>query len=252
MNIRQIRNATLIVDYADKKLLIDPFLADKGAYPPFPNTLNQDSNNPTVDLPIPTEVIIDVDAVIVTHLHLDHWDAAAIALLPKDITIIAQSEEDAAVIRQEGFHHVQAFTGMVNIDGISLTRTNGQHGTGEIGTRMGKVSGVVVNHPDEKTLYIAGDTIWCDEVQDAIRLHHPDVIVVNGGAAQFLQGDAITMTKEDIYRTYREATKSTVIVSHMEAVNHCLLTRQQLQAFIDEKGLSGSIIVPYDGESLSI
>lgn len=125
------------------------------------------------------------------------------------------------------------------------------HGTGEIGKLMGEVSGVVFNHPDEKTLYIAGDTVWCSDVQDAIKHHNPEVIIVNGGAAQFLQGDPITMTKEDIYQTYMEAQQSTIIVSHMEAVNHCLLTRQELKAFIDEKGLSNNILVPNDGESIT-
>ncbi|MCY9191071.1 MBL fold metallo-hydrolase, partial [Bacillus mojavensis] len=36
MNIQQIRNATLVVEYAGEKFLIDPMLAEKGAYPPFP------------------------------------------------------------------------------------------------------------------------------------------------------------------------------------------------------------------------
>jgi L-ascorbate metabolism protein UlaG (beta-lactamase superfamily) len=30
MNIQLIRNATLVVQYAEKKFLIDPFLAEKG------------------------------------------------------------------------------------------------------------------------------------------------------------------------------------------------------------------------------
>ena len=51
MNIKQIRNATLIIEYAGKKFLIDPVFADKGTYPPFPNSLRQDKNNPLVDLP---------------------------------------------------------------------------------------------------------------------------------------------------------------------------------------------------------
>jgi L-ascorbate metabolism protein UlaG (beta-lactamase superfamily) len=116
---------------------------------------------------------------------------------------------------------------------------------------MGEVSGVVFNHPDEKTLYLAGDTIGCNDVEDSIRLHHPEVIIVNGGAAQFLQGDPIIMTKEDIYQTYLEAPLSTIIVSHMEALNHCLLTRSELKAFLDEKELSKHILVPNDGESIS-
>ncbi|PRX25247.1 hypothetical protein BX659_1229 [Orenia metallireducens] len=36
MNIKQIRNATIVVQYEGKKFLIDPVLADKDAYPPFP------------------------------------------------------------------------------------------------------------------------------------------------------------------------------------------------------------------------
>lgn len=38
MNITHIRNATQIIDYAGKKFLIDPMLADKGAWPGFPGT----------------------------------------------------------------------------------------------------------------------------------------------------------------------------------------------------------------------
>ncbi|GIN85820.1 UPF0173 protein YddR [Heyndrickxia sporothermodurans] len=252
MNIKQIRNATMMINYADKKFVIDPFLAKKGAYPPFPNTLNQDKFNPTVDLPIPIEEIIQADAVIVTHLHPDHFDAAAIEILPKSIQIFAQSEKDVESIKKEGFHNVESLTSVSKIGNISLTKTNGKHGTGEIGSMMGEVSGVVFKHQEEKTLYIAGDTIWCNDVQHAIRHHHPEIIVVNGGAAQFLQGDPITMNKEDIYQTYLEAQQSTIIVSHMESVNHCLLTRQELKLFIAEKGLCNQILVPNDGESMSI
>ena len=33
MNIHQIRNATIVVEYAGKKFLIDPMLAEKGTIP---------------------------------------------------------------------------------------------------------------------------------------------------------------------------------------------------------------------------
>jgi L-ascorbate metabolism protein UlaG (beta-lactamase superfamily) len=89
MNIQQIRNATLAVQYAGKKFLIDPFLAEKGTYPPFPNSLRQDQKNPLVSLPSSINDIIDnVDAVIVTHLHLDHFDDAAKDVLPKKLNCL--------------------------------------------------------------------------------------------------------------------------------------------------------------------
>ncbi|AHX21944.1 hypothetical protein [Bacillus cereus] len=86
------------------------------------------------------------------------------------------------------------------------------------------------------------------DVQKVLKTHNPEVIVVNGGGAQFLQGNPVIMTKEDIYQTYMEAQNSTIIVVHMEAVNHCLLTRKELKNFINEKGLSDNILVPSDGE----
>lgn len=42
MKITHIRNATLIVEYGGKTFLIDPMLAEKGTYPPFPNSIRQD------------------------------------------------------------------------------------------------------------------------------------------------------------------------------------------------------------------
>ena len=85
MKINTIRNATIIVEYAGKKFLIDPMLAEKGAYPPFPNSPRQDQHNPLVSLPTSIEDMINVDAVIVTHLHYDHWDEAEKEALPKDM-----------------------------------------------------------------------------------------------------------------------------------------------------------------------
>src|SRR5437763_877769 len=48
LTVRQIRNATLVVEYASKRFLVDPMLARRGAYPPFPNSLRQDQRNPLV------------------------------------------------------------------------------------------------------------------------------------------------------------------------------------------------------------
>lgn len=95
MNITQIRNATLKISFAGKTFLIDPMLAEKGAYPGFDGTLNSHLRNPLVDLPVSLESLFaGVDAVIVTHTHLDHWDEAAGIHLPKSLPIFAQHEQD--------------------------------------------------------------------------------------------------------------------------------------------------------------
>lgn len=103
MNITHIRNATQIIEYAGKKFLIDPMLADKGAWPGFPGTARSELRNPLVALPFSREKIIDVDAVIVTHTHDDHWDEAAIATIPKTLPVFVQHEADAALLRSGDF-----------------------------------------------------------------------------------------------------------------------------------------------------
>jgi L-ascorbate metabolism protein UlaG (beta-lactamase superfamily) len=236
MNIQQIRNATLVVEYAGKRFLIDPFLAEKGAYPPFPNSARQDQNNPLVSLPTSIDNIINVDAVIVTHLHPDHWDNAAKDALPKDIKLFTQNEDDKTEIEGAGFTNIEVLQEDTTVfEGIQLIKTTGEHGRGEMVKHAGEACGVVFKHPTEKTLYVAGDTVWYDGVQEVIDTHKPDIIVVNGGDNQFFEGGSLVMGKEDIYEVYKAAPNAKIISVHMEAVNHWTLSREELKAFIEEK-----------------
>ncbi|TLS50804.1 MBL fold metallo-hydrolase [Paenibacillus antri] len=250
MKIQLIRNATLVVQYAGKKILVDPFLAEKGAYPPFPNSARQDQNNPLVGLPTSIEHITEnLDAVIVTHLHLDHWDEAAKETLPKGIKMFAQNEEDANELGKAGFTNIEVLKENTVFGDIGLVKTKGEHGRGKILKLAGHVCGVVFKHPSEKTLYLAGDTVWYEAVEDTIETHKPEVIVVNGGDNQFLQGGSLVMGKEDIYNVYKAAPEATILSVHMEAVNHWMLSREELRSFLNEKGISSHVRVPNDGEA---
>jgi hypothetical protein len=74
-----------------------------------------------VDLPVPIGEIINVDAVTVTHTHLDHWDGPAKDALPKAIPLFVQNEQDATAIQAAGFADVRVLSAETNCDGISLT-----------------------------------------------------------------------------------------------------------------------------------
>ncbi len=45
--------------------------------------------------------------------------------------------------------------------------------------------GFVVRSEGSPILYVAGDTIWCPEVEQALAAHRADVVVVNAGVAQW-------------------------------------------------------------------
>lgn len=255
MKFQQLRNATLIIEYAGKKFLVDPMLAEKGAFPGFEGTPNSHIANPLVELPIPMDEILDVDAVIVTHIHPDHWDEAAINLVPKDMLIFTQNEKDAAAIQAQGFSNIRVLGEKTVFDDITLIRTPGQHGRGktleEMAEVLGHVSGVVFKHPDEKTFYIAGDTVWYDGVEENLKKYDPDVIVLNSGDAQVVGFDPIIMDKKDVYEVYKAAPRATIIASHMESVNHAMLSRKELREFLSEKNMTQRVLVPEDGETCS-
>jgi L-ascorbate metabolism protein UlaG (beta-lactamase superfamily) len=162
--------------------------------------------------------------------------------VPKKTIIFGQAADETK-FHDWGFTRFQTIYTSFKWDGIEIARTAGQHGTGEIGKQMAPVSGFVLKAAKEPALYIAGDTIWCTEVRDALKKHDPEVIVVNAGAAQFLQGDPITMTSDDVLRVADAAAQADVIAVHMEAINHCLLTREQLRAKTLDR-----VRIPADGK----
>jgi L-ascorbate metabolism protein UlaG (beta-lactamase superfamily) len=250
MNIQLIRHATLRIRYGGCTLLVDPMFSAAGSLPATPNTANQ-RPNPLVDLPLSVEEVLQgIDAVLVTHTHRDHLDDAAIASLPRHLLLFCQPEDEAK-LKQYGFTRVTPIAREVRWEGIRFVRTGGRHGTGEIGEKMGPVSGFVLQAEDEPTLYIAGDTVWCDEVKQAVETHCPEVAVVFAGAAQFVTGGPITMTAEDIKCLAKTCPNTRILVAHMEAWNHCLLSRAELRAILHAQQLADRVLVPEDGESNS-
>ncbi len=251
MKLTLIRNATLRVEVAGLTVLVDPQLDPAGARDAVPGTPNP-RRNPLVELPFPVErVIAGLDAVLVTHLHSDHYDATGRERLPREIPVLCQPA-DAERLRGDGFTNVRQVTDEAVVGTLRLARTEGRHGTGEIGERMAPVSGFVLSAPGEPSLYIAGDTILCDEVREALARHRPDVVVVNAGAARFNEGDPIVMDARDVADLARYAPGTRIVAVHLEAIAHATETRADLRRFLDAAGLADAVAIPEDGETLPI
>ena len=258
--MQQIRNATVKITYGDTTFLVDPMLAEQGAYPGFENTYRSDLRNPLVELPISFKEIMEgVDAIIVTHTHLDHWDDAAQELLPKDLLLFVQNAADAEQIRSQGFSNVRILDGETEFGGVTLHKTGGQHGSDtlyavpELAEILGDVMGVVFEAPDQKTMYLVGDTVWRDEVEQAVARYNPEVIIVNAGAAEVtgFEGDPIIMDKEDTLRMHQAAPNAAFIAVHMGAVNHMTLSRDELSDYVQEVEIQDYVSIPADGEVIS-
>lgn len=256
VNFQLIRNATLKLEYAGTTFLVDPMLGDKDAYPGFANTVRSELRMPLTALPMPVEEVLDVDAIVLTHLHADHWDEAARRLVPRNIPMLVQDDEDAARVRADGFTDVRVLgSAGLEFNGTRLHPTGGQHGTDQmyalepLRKRLGRTTGVVFERPGHATIYVAGDTTWSPPVETALERHRPDVVILNAGYAQIAGFEgSIIMGRDDVLRASQALPDAKIVAVHMEAVNHATLSRKDLRAFVDETKSGERVLIPADGE----
>lgn len=262
MKITQIRNATNRLVYAGKTFLIDPWLspshmftvADVPGHPyHIPDQVKEHLPMPFYDLPMSTEEILkDVDCVIVTHLHPDHIDISFAdgtvgAPLDKAVPILCQNEEDAVVLKKSGFQEITILPKeWMKIGDASIRQVPALHGTY---LPCGNAMGVLFEAKDEKTFYLAGDTIWYEEVATTIEKFRPEVIALNACAAETLENGRLIMGDEDVWNVSLAAPDARLYITHMDNVAHASITRHVMRGRLASRGVV-NYDMPADGESV--
>lgn len=247
MQIQQIRNATLRITYAGKIFITDPYLAGKHTMPSNKGI----SPNPLVDLPCSEHDVVEgIDTALISHIHSDHFDPTAQRLLQKSILIFCQPGDESE-IKATGFRNVIPVNESFNWEGIAIMRTLARHGTGDVLKEMGNASGFVLRSENEPTVYWAGDTIWCEAVDDVIAQIQPDIIITHSCGAVWGNNILIVMDAVQTIAVCRAAPKAVVVATHMEALDHATVSRADLRALAEVEDIKPSqLLIPYDGEIL--
>jgi L-ascorbate metabolism protein UlaG (beta-lactamase superfamily) len=249
MKLQLIRNATMKLWYSDRCFLLDPYLGEAGSGPSYAGKMH----SPVVPLPMTKEEILTgVDGVILSHLHSDHFDAAAQEVVPNATPLYCQPE-DAPALADMGFKTVIPVDREYHMAAVSMTRMSGQHGSGEVLSDMGISSGYLFKSKGEPSLYWVGDSILTDEIRNVILHHQPDIIITHSCGAVWNEGVLIIMDDHQTIEVCLFAPKSTVIAVHMEAVDHGTVTRRQLRETAQKKGISSEqLLIPLDGEAIKV
>lgn len=191
-----------------------------------------------------------MDYYLLTHFHPDHFSSD---YLPADAAFICQNKTDAGQLEKLGFTNLRCFDeGAMQIDGVTIHRVDARHGENEeTVTRMGPGSGFVFVSLGEKTVYLAGDTVYYEGVRATIDRFHPDVVIVNACDARGRIGRLI-MNAEDVKKTCDCKPDNIVIASHMDTVTHAHLSREQLRKELAGTQYARQVLIPEDGERIEI
>jgi len=147
-----------------KRIYVDPFLSGN---PSCPDAEKEPER---------------IDAIFLTHGHSDHV-GDTVALAQKfDCPVVAQVELRGWLAGQGvemNMAHAPNKGGTVDVDGIKVTLTTGNHSSSaDDGTYLGESCGLVFELEDGTTIYFAGDTNVFGDMQLIARIYEPDVAVL--------------------------------------------------------------------------
>ena len=263
MNIHHLRNATFVIETGELHLLIDPMLSEVGALPPFAWFRHKARRNPLVSLPINAPSILKkVTHCLVTHsqkwgiealTHTDHFDTAGREFLRERNIPVICPKQDAPYMQKHELE-VLCAPGPWQTEpclGGSITAVPALHGHSWMHAFMANGAGFFLDLPEEPTIYISGDTVYTPDVEKALTTLKPDVAVMAAGNASLDIGGSILMPMEETLRFIHTAP-GLVIANHLDALNHCPVSRAELQQIIMENNLQDKTLIPDDGETLAV
>ncbi|MGX1274277.1 MBL fold metallo-hydrolase [Streptomyces phaeoluteigriseus] len=246
LHLHFIGNATVLLRYGDLTVLTDPNFLHRGQYAYLGYGLvSRRLTEPALDL----GALPDLDAVILSHLHGDHWDRVARRGLSRALPIITTPHASRRLRRLHGFHHAlglrtwQDHVLRGETSQIRVTAMPGRHaGNRLLRGMLPPVMGSVlefgpVRGPVRMRLYISGDTLLFDGL-DEIGRRYPDVdlAVLHLGGTLLPGGILLTMDGAQGAELAHRLRPRAVMPVHY---GDYTVMRSPLQTFLDEAGRRG-------------
>lgn len=241
-HLTYIGGPTLLIEWRGLRLLTDPtFDPAATCYPTAAYILRK-----TLGPAVPLERLGKIDAVLLSHdHHFDNLDHAGRQFLPSAeqvVTTTIGAERLGANAR--GLEPWQTVL-LENSHGgrLRLTATPARHGPAH--ADRGPVIGFLLAWEDDPAggIYISGDTVWYEGVEQVRARGSVQAVVAFTGAAKVkVAGDhPLTLTAGEAVDIARAFAPATVVPVHFEGWEHFSETRSDVEAAFSAAGLTARL-----------
>ncbi|BBL78717.1 UPF0173 metal-dependent hydrolase [Rubrobacter xylanophilus] len=214
-----------------ENILIDPFLTDN---PQTPEELKQ---------------VGDLDTILITHGHFDHF-ADAIPLARQTGATAVANFEISSYLQGQGLENVMPLNkgGTAQVGGVRVTGTHAFHASSiqtEDGSTIygGEPMGFVVEFESGFKLYHAGDTAVFGDMRLIGELYAPDLALLP-------IGNRVVMSPFEAAHAARLLGVRHVVPMHYQTFPFLPGTPEELERHVEDLGLELEIHVMKPGEEL--
>ena len=199
-----VGNATVIVRYAGFTILTDPNFLHSGDHVHLGYGIRSErKTDPAIEI---EELPDDIDFVLLSHYHGDHFDRVVEENLDQSLPIVT-TQHAADELAEKGFHETYPLETWEEITitkgdvELTITSTPGRHGPPVVEKALPPVMGSMLEFQPEAgqpllQLFITGDTIMYDDLEE-IPERYPDIdlALLHLGGTRIL-GMLLTMDAE--------------------------------------------------------
>ncbi|MCS0635525.1 MBL fold metallo-hydrolase [Streptomyces sp. LP05-1] len=257
-----IGNATLLIRYGDLTLLTDPNFLHRGQRAYLGHGLvSKRLTEPALDV---RELPQDLDAVVLSHLHGDHWDRVTRRHLDRSLPVVTTPH---AARRLQGLHGFRRAVGLRTWEGhplisgrqqVRVTSLPGAHARGPAARLLPPVMGSLLEFGDlggpvRLRMYLTGDTLMYEGVREiARRCPDLDLAVVHLGGTTLPGGLLVTMDGRQGVELLETVRPRRALPVHYDDYT---VFRSPLDAFLrhaGERGWADAIVRCAPGERVTV
>lgn len=234
INVIYLGGPTIILEIGGLRLMTDPTLDPAGEM----FSINDKPAYQKTAGPIGAD-IGKIDAVLLSHdQHGDNLDHAGRAFLKS----VAKTYTTKIGAERLGGNAVglSPWDSIVLNDEVSITATPARHGPAGSEHLTGDVTGFIVTTGDTQ-IYITGDTVFYEGIQEVARKFAPEYVFIFAGAAKPRGPFSVTMSTNDAIDTAFAFPSATIIPVHFEGWSHYTETGEMLRDSFTALGIGNRL-----------